>query len=720
MAEEKLKVYLKDNAQLMAEFDHERNVDMDISIMTSGSHTKLWWKCSLGHSWPSAVSKRFLGQSCPYCLGKKAWKGYNDLSTTNPELVSEWDFEKNEIPVYEYRPMSNKKVWWKCEKGHSWDAVISKRVIGEKCPVCQGKRIEVGYNDLATTHPSLVLEWDYEKNTGILPTEFSKGSDRKVWWICKQNHSWKAVISSRASGVGCPQCAKELQSSFPEKVVYFYIKKVFPDAISGYKSEIIKPYELDIFIPSLNIGIEYDGERWHQNINNDLEKNKKCSEEKITIIRIREPHCPVLCDNISHNISISNPKGDLRSAITQVFALISNHTHSHYSVDIDLIRDSTEILGLLDFSEKSNNLVFSYPDIAKEWDYSKNGRLTSSNITANSDKKVWWICPVGHSYLSSVAARSRGRGCSVCAGKTVLKGFNDFESRFPELAKDWDYQKNEITPDMVSYGSDKKFWWICNNGHSYQCSINQRKAGQSCSCCSTRKQYKEYHDILTTHPEIARQWCVTLNNSDPAGVTAGSHKQVWWECSTCGHRWLSRVYNRCLNNAGCPACADRTLIPVKNDLQTWCEANGNEHLLTEWDHEKNILKPWQVTKKSEYMAFWKCKNCGSTYEARVHNRANGRGCPVCSGKKVRSGINDFETWCIKNGKEYILAEWDTNNELMPSQVSHGSGKKISWVCASCGHHWSAVLYSRKNSKGCPKCGIEQRGKRKSKIEPPNP
>lgn len=710
MTEEKFKVYLTDNAQLMAEFDHERNAGIDISVITSGSHAKLWWKCSLGHTWPSAVSKRFLGQTCPYCSGKKAWKGYNDLSTTNPELVAEWDFERNETPIYEYRPMSNKKVWWKCEKGHSWDAVIAKRVTGEKCPICQGKQILVGFNDLATTHPSLSLEWDFEKNIDISPTSVSKGSDKSVWWKCSHNHSWKSVISSRTTGISCPQCAKELQTSFPEKVLFYYIKEAFLDAIPGYKSKELDPYELDIYIPSLHIGIEYDGERWHQNIDKDLLKNKKCSELKIALIRVREPRCPVLFDNLSINIVMSTKKSGICDAVQTIFEEISKLTNSRYIVDVDLNRDNSSILSLLDYSKKENNLLALYPNIALEWDFDKNGNLQPYNVTTGSDKKAWWICPLGHSYLSSISARVRGRGCSVCAGKTVLKGFNDFESRFPELAKDWDYQKNEITPDKVSYGSDKKFWWICDNGHSYQCSINQRRAGQSCSCCSTRKPYKEYHDILTTHPEIARQWCITLNDSDPTGVTAGSHKQVWWECSTCGHRWLSRVYNRCLNNAGCPACADRTLIPVKNDLQTWCQANGNEHLLIEWDHEKNILEPWQVTKKSEYMASWKCNKCGSTYEARVHNRANGRGCPVCSGKKVRSGINDFETWCIKNGKEYILAEWDTNNELMPSQVSHGSGKHISWICSTCGHHWSSALYSRKNNKGCPKCGLERRRK----------
>ena len=160
MAEITRKRYLCDNLDLMSEFDYERNTGVDISQLTSGSHKQLWWKCKLGHSWPAAVSKRFLGQGCPFCSGKKAWKGYNDLSTTNPELVHEWDFRKNETPIHEYRPMSNKKVWWICDKGHSWDAVIAKRVNGEKCPVCQGKQILVGFNDLATTHSDLVMEWN--------------------------------------------------------------------------------------------------------------------------------------------------------------------------------------------------------------------------------------------------------------------------------------------------------------------------------------------------------------------------------------------------------------------------------------------------------------------------------------------------------------------------------------------------------------------------------
>ena len=95
MSEKKPKVYLMDSAQLMSEFDHDKNMGLDFSRITSGSHIKLWWKCSLGHSWIADVSKRFIGNNCPYCSGKKILPGFNDLATTHPMLIKEWDYDKN-------------------------------------------------------------------------------------------------------------------------------------------------------------------------------------------------------------------------------------------------------------------------------------------------------------------------------------------------------------------------------------------------------------------------------------------------------------------------------------------------------------------------------------------------------------------------------------------------------------------------------------------------
>ena len=175
-------------------------------------------------------------------------KGINDLKTVNPALASEWDAGRNgNTGPEDVMAGSEKKIWWKCSLGHSWRAAVySRNSAGNGCPYCAGQKVLPGFNDLATRNPALALEWDHEKNAGIAPSEFSKGSDQKVWWICKHNHSWKATISSRTSGVGCPQCAKELQSSFPEKAIYYYVKKIFPDTVPGFKDISLETFELDV------------------------------------------------------------------------------------------------------------------------------------------------------------------------------------------------------------------------------------------------------------------------------------------------------------------------------------------------------------------------------------------------------------------------------------------------------------------------------------------
>ena len=93
--------------------------------------------CSKGHEWQAAIGDRSQGHTCPYCAGKKVLKGYNDLQTVNPTLAIEWHYEKNNgfTPV-DITPNSHKKVWWKCSKGHEWQAIIGNRHKGNGCPIC--------------------------------------------------------------------------------------------------------------------------------------------------------------------------------------------------------------------------------------------------------------------------------------------------------------------------------------------------------------------------------------------------------------------------------------------------------------------------------------------------------------------------------------------------------------------------------------------------------
>ena len=114
MAEKKEKRYVSDNAQLMAEWNWEKNTELnfDPSQLTLGSNKKVWWKCSKGHEWQSTINNRNIGQGCPYCSGRYAVKGVNDLQTVNPTLAKDWNYEKNSgLTPTNVMPKSNKKVY---------------------------------------------------------------------------------------------------------------------------------------------------------------------------------------------------------------------------------------------------------------------------------------------------------------------------------------------------------------------------------------------------------------------------------------------------------------------------------------------------------------------------------------------------------------------------------------------------------------------------------
>ena len=164
MAEKKEKRYVSDNAQLMTEWNWEKNTAVAPSQLTLGNKKKVWWKCSKGHEWQSAVSNRTKGSGCPYCSGRYSIKGENDLKTINPTLAKEWNYEKNNgLTPMDVLPSSNKKVWWKCQKGHEWITSVANRSKGNGCPYCSNKIVLKGENDLQTVNPTLAQEWNHKK-----------------------------------------------------------------------------------------------------------------------------------------------------------------------------------------------------------------------------------------------------------------------------------------------------------------------------------------------------------------------------------------------------------------------------------------------------------------------------------------------------------------------------------------------------------------------------
>lgn len=197
------------NNHILREWDAEKNQPLTPATISHGSRVKVWWTCEHGHHWQAAVytrSGRHAG--CPICAGRQVLAGYNDLATCHPALAKEWHPDKNgSLTPKDVTPGSHLKVWWRCAHGHEWQSEIKARVAGTSCPVCSGKAVLAGYNDLATLYPHLAAEWHPDKNGPLTPEQVTPGSSRKVWWQCAQGHEWRAAISSRVSGAGCPYCS---------------------------------------------------------------------------------------------------------------------------------------------------------------------------------------------------------------------------------------------------------------------------------------------------------------------------------------------------------------------------------------------------------------------------------------------------------------------------------------------------------------------------------
>ena len=184
----------------------------DPTTVTPGSTQKKNWKCDMGHQYPSAVKSRTNGNGCPICSGKVVLVGFNDLKTRFPEIAAEADgWDPTSVTA-----ASGRKMTWRCGLGHQYLTVVKSRTYGSGCPICDGKQVLVGFNDLKTKFPEIATEaddWD--------PSTVAAASNKKRSWICSKGHQYVAVVAKRTSGNGCPVCA--VTGFNPDKNAWFYL-----------------------------------------------------------------------------------------------------------------------------------------------------------------------------------------------------------------------------------------------------------------------------------------------------------------------------------------------------------------------------------------------------------------------------------------------------------------------------------------------------------------
>ncbi len=349
-------------ADLVAQWDWRKNVNLIPDDVSFGSHLQIWWRCDRGpdHQWAARAQSRTRGTGCPFCAGKRV-SVTNSLAARRPDVAADWHPTKNgSVTASDVVWSSNRKAWWKCAAGsdHEWRATVNHRTSADEgCPFCAGSQPSVT-SSLAAVFPEIAEEWHPDLNGTLTPDQVTVGSNRIVWWRCRNSadHQWEARVQVRTRGAGCPFCSGARVS--------------YTNSLATRAPEI--------------------AEQWHPTLNG-----------------AKTPHDFAWKSNHAARWKCPNgPDHEWR-------ARISSRTHGDAGCPFCAGHRASV----------TNCLPALFPEIAREWHRKLNRPLTPHDVTAYSKRLCWWRCRrrPWHTWRTAVQQRVAGTGCPYCHRSAVRR-----------------------------------------------------------------------------------------------------------------------------------------------------------------------------------------------------------------------------------------------------------------------------------------------------------
>lgn len=388
-------------------------------------------------------------------------------------------------------------------------------------------------NCVATLYPKLVAEFHPTKNKDITLYDMTFGSDRKIWWQCLVNpeHTWETSVKLRTTmNCGCPYCSnKKIGSTNNLWATHPEVAKQFHPTKNGVKT----PFNLSSGNSSKfwwKCSAAEDHE-WESTVANRIKcgidcpfcSNKKLA--KSSSLAVTHPEIAKLFHPTKNGILTANDV-IVKCQIKYWWRCSVAEDHE-WAASIYYVANSITGCPFCAGQKVSldTSLLLRFPIIAKQWHATKNGKLTTSEVSPGSDKKVWWQCENGHEYISRIANRTvLNRGCPICneskGEKKIAEVLQKLNLKFEKQVRFETCRNKFKLPFDFLVNSSKQFLIEYQGKQHYQPIIRSSKITPEKEAVANR----DFENIKITDG-IKRNWCKE-NNFDLLEIKYTDYKNI--------------------------------------------------------------------------------------------------------------------------------------------------------------------------------------------------
>ena len=653
------------------------------------------------------------------------------LKKALPDIEKYWDFEKNiNTTLNSISHASNKKVWLKCSKGHSFSRtayhLTSNNKVKIECPRCTKRNSKVvkGINDLFTICSQAKDMWDYEKNSSLDPYKLSSTSRIKVAFKCKNDHFFNKQVRSFCKKPECTECNYTKNHSIshcsPEMLKFWDFEKMLfsPSEINPYSSKIG------------SWKCPKCGYAWEQSFKRRIAAKKNCcpncdrgnlvsnGKNNLQEFRRKNPEASKYwLQNSNKGLTPDNVSSNSKR---KILMYCPNNDKHIFEMNVCKIPTKAPFGCPFCFPSTTKKATFfSNCQKGKEmWDWSLNEDLNPYSLRPYSKNKAHFICSESHSFSKTIENFTRAPNCPICR-----KSKKRTVSQFSFLLDQWDFEKNkDFNSDNISAFSKRQVWWVCKKcKYEWKAQIASRKNSMGmCPCCEMKVVVVPGRtDLFSIVPKLMRYYDLKKNNETIiTELSLATTCPLWWLCPDCDYSWKAAPRNRVEKEnekflvKDCPACAgfrrNRSYSNEFPDLSQKFSKQLNDCSLSDITSSSKV--------KEKY--WWVCDSCYENFETSLENMIRARtskfkGCAYCAGKKIKKEKSFAVLHPLK------IKEFSSENTVNPYAVAEKSNISVRWICSENPlHSWYAPFYQRAIGLGnCPECRNYHYGKMFSKEHP---